>query len=40
MDPVSAIGLSGLGLIWIGALVYAARTEAPRHRQLTSDNDL
>ena len=22
MDPVSAIGLSGLGLIWIGSLVY------------------
>ena len=32
MDPVSAIGLSGLGLIWIGALVYAARAEADHHR--------
>jgi hypothetical protein len=40
MDPVSAMGLSGLGLIWIGSLIYAARTETHRHRQLPSDDDL
>jgi hypothetical protein len=39
MDPVSAIGLSGLGLIWIGTLVYAARAEADPHRKLTLDDE-
>jgi hypothetical protein len=39
MDPVSAISLSGLSLIWIGALVYAARAEASHQRKLTSDHE-
>jgi hypothetical protein len=39
MDPVSAIGLSGLSLIWIGTLVYAARCEANHQRKLTSDHE-
>jgi hypothetical protein len=39
MDPVSAVGLWGLSLVGIGALVYAARSEAHRHRQLTLDDD-
>jgi hypothetical protein len=39
MDPVSAISLSGLGLIWLGTLVYAARAEAEHQRKLTSDDE-
>jgi hypothetical protein len=39
MDPVSALGLWGLSLVGIGALVYAARSEAHRHRQLTYNDD-
>jgi hypothetical protein len=39
MDPVSAVGLWGLSLIGIGALVYAARSEAHHQRKLTSDDE-
>jgi hypothetical protein len=39
MYPISAIALSGLGLIWIGSLVYAGQIEARRHRQLMSADD-
>ncbi len=39
MDPVSALGLWGLSLLGIGALVYAARSETDHQRKLTSDEE-
>jgi hypothetical protein len=37
MDPVSALGLWTLSLLGIGAVVYAAQTEARRQREIGSE---
>jgi hypothetical protein len=39
MDPVSALGLWTISLVGIGAVVYVARTEAERHRNIGVDQD-
>jgi hypothetical protein len=39
MDPVSAFGLWTLSLVGIGAVVYAASTEADRQRNIRADDD-
>jgi hypothetical protein len=39
MDPLSAIGLWTVSLVGISAIVYVARGETRRHRELGLDHE-